>query len=327
MSPTPPAIGPDRRGIAIFTAAAATAFSLVFTGCSTSPSAKPATHLTVAVVPIVQAAPLFIAIKDGYFKREGLNVTPKITQQSTAAVSDMLHGTVQIVAAANYVSFLQAQATGALSIRILAANSRCDNGSNLVLTLPGSGITRPSDLAGKSIAVNINPNIQTLAVGAVLRSEGVPPSSVHFVTIPFPDMLAALRAHRVNAISEVEPFISDAEAAGAVKVLNGCQGPTAGIPLAGYFSTSSWAQQYPGTAAAFQTAIQRAQQYAAQNRSAITAVLPTYMKITAPVAAKVDTGIFPSSLDAASIQGLANLMESAGMIKSHLDVSPLLLHS
>jgi len=338
MSPMSPETGRGRRGITVFAATVAATLSLVIAGCSSSPStpsgggsaspsAKPMTNLTVAVVPIVQAAPLFVAIKDGYFKRAGLNVTPKITQQSTAAVSDMLHGTVQVVAAANYVSFLQAQATGAFSISILAANANCDNDSNVVLSLPGSGITKPSDLAGKTVAVNINPNIQTLTVDSVLKANGVSPSSVHFVTIPFPDMPAALKSHRVNAIAEVEPFITGTEATGAVKVLNACQGATAGIPLAGYFSTSSWAQQNPGTAKAFQTAVQQAEQYAAQNRSAVTAVLPTYMKITPALAAKVDTGIFPSSLNAASLQNLANLMQSGGMIKTHLDVSPLLFHS
>lgn len=342
MSPMSPASRRGRRGVAIGTATLAAAFSLVIAGCSSSPSPKssgaPAgasatptrtttTSLTVAVVPIVQAAPLFIAIKNGYFRHEGLNVTTKITQQSTAAVSDMLHGTVQIVAAANYVSFFQAQSTGAFSISVIAANSQCDNDSNVVLSLPGSGIAKPSDLAGKTIAVNINPNIQTLTIDAVLKADGVPPSSVHFVTIPFPDMPAALKAHRVNAIAEVEPFITSSEESGAVKVLNACQGPAAGIPLGGYFSTASWAQKNPSIAAAFQRAVQQGEQYAAQNRAAVTSVLPSYMKITPALAAKVDPSVFPPSLNATSLQNLANLMQSGGMIKTHLDVSSLLFHS
>lgn len=335
MSPISPATRRGRRGIAIGAATLAATLSLVMAGCSSgstspassgSPSKKSSpTHLTVAVVPIVQAAPLFIAIKDGYFARQGLSVTTKVTQQSTAAVADMIHGSVAIVAAANYVSFFQGQASGGFSIKVIAANSQCDNDSNVVLALANSGITKPSDLAGKSIAVNINPNIQTLTIDAVLKQDGVSPSSVHFVTIPFPDMAAALKAHRVNAIAEVEPFITSSEEAGAVKVLNACTGPTASIPLGGYFSTASWAQQNPSTALAFQRAVQQAEQYAAQNRSAVTSVLPSFMKITPALAAKVDPSVFPSSIDAANLQNLANLMQSAGMIKQPLNVTPLLL--
>src|SRR5205807_9877047 len=63
--------------------------------------------LTVGALPIVDDAPLFLAIKNGYFKQQGLTVTTEIIPQSTLAVPDMLHGTVDIIGTGNYVSFFE----------------------------------------------------------------------------------------------------------------------------------------------------------------------------------------------------------------------------
>ncbi len=68
------------------------------------------TQLTVAALPIVDDAPLFLAIKKGYFRQEGLTVSPKIIAQSTLALPDLLHGSVDIVGGGNYVSYFGGQA-------------------------------------------------------------------------------------------------------------------------------------------------------------------------------------------------------------------------
>ena len=99
----------------------------------------------------------------------------------------------------------------------------------------------------------------------MLKAAGVNPSSVHYVVIPFPDMITALKAHRVDAISAVEPFVDRGEGRGRAEVLSECQGPTASFPLSGYFATSTWVQSHPNTARAFQQALEKGQAYADAN--------------------------------------------------------------
>ncbi len=53
-----------------------------------------------------------------------------------------------------------------------------------------------------------------------LTAAGVSPCPVRYVAIPFPDMGAALKAGRVDAISAVEPFLSGAESAGAGRLVS-----------------------------------------------------------------------------------------------------------
>jgi len=334
---------PRRR--APLAAAAGVAAALLAAGCSSSgssgspgsPSPGPASasptasaleqsHITVGALPVIDDAALYLAGKLGYFRQVGLTVSIDPVTQSTQAIPDMLHGTVAVVAGANYVSFFEAQAKGTVSFKVLAEGVTCKPDTFGIAALPSSGITKPADLAGKTVAVNLTNNIQTLTLNAVLRADGVSPSSVHYVVVPFPNMVAALKAHQVSAISAVQPFLTAAEAGGAKEVVSSCDGPVAGMPLSGYFATQAWAQQNPNTARAFQAALLRAQAYANANPAAVKSILPTYIKITPQAAATVTLGTYPSTLDPAQVQKVLTLMQSGGLPTASLSAGSLLFH-
>jgi len=326
---------PRRRTACIVAAGLATLWATAACGGSAQPSASTSgtgtglekTHLTVGALPIVDDAPLFLAIKNGYFKQQGLTVTTQIIPQSTLAIPDMLHGTVDIIGTGNYVSFFEGQAQKTFSIRVLSAGATCTQNSFGILTLPKSGIKGPAGLAGKTIAVNLTNNIQTLTADTLLKANGVNPASVKYVVVPFPDMAAALKAGRVNAISVVEPFMTGAEQAmGAVPVMSQCSGSVSRLPLSGYFATAAWAAKYPHTAHAFQVAMAKAQAFADANPSAVQQVLPTYTKITAAAAPHMKLSYYPPALNPAQVQRVADLMLAGGLLKTPLDVRPLLFH-
>ena len=296
------------------------------TPASASSSALEKSSITVGALPIVDSAGLYVAMNQGYFKQAGLTVHVVPIVQSTSALPDMLHGSVDIVAGANYVSWFQAQAHGTASLKVLAAGTTCTTNTFGVLAMPSSGITKPADLSGKTIAVNLTDNVQTLTVNTLLKADGVNPASVHYVVVPFPDMITALKAHRVDAISAVEPFVTGAKAAGATQVLSECTGQVASFPLSGYFATSAWAQQYPNTARAFQKALEQGQAYAAANPQAVRQIIPTYTKITAAQSAALSLNTYPSKLDPAPLQRVATLMVTGGMLTKPLDVSSMLFH-
>lgn len=284
------------------------------------------THLTVGALAVADDAPLYIAIKDGFFKKAGLTVTAVPVAQSTQAIPDMLRGSVDIIASANYVSFFQAEDKGVLSFKVLADATHCQPDTFDVMALPKSGITKPADLAGKTVAVNLTNNVQTLTLGAVLKQDGVNPASVHYVEVPFPDMVAALKAHRVDAISAIEPFITGSEQQdGAKPVMSQCDGPTAGFPLSGYFATSSWAQQNPNTAKAFVKALDQAQALADSNPAVVRQILPTYTKVTPGAAKALKLNTYPSALSGSAMQQVLSLMQSGGMLSKPLSVSSLVL--
>ena len=283
------------------------------------------TTITVAALPIVDTVGMFIAKKEGFFKQEGLTVNVKMVAQSTAAISAMLAGSVDVIAGGNYVSFIEGDAHGAFKIRVLVDGTACGHHTFSVLALPKSGIKSPADLVGKTVAVNLTNNIQTLMLNAQLKADNIDAAKVHYVAIPFPNMAAALQTGKVDAISVVEPFLTGAEQSlGATEVTDQCLGAQSGMPLSGYFATQAWAQKYPNTARAFQRAMDKGQALADSNRALVEQVLPTYTKITTKVAALIALNSFPTSLDAMRLQRVVNLMQSGGLLTGQFNVQPLL---
>jgi NitT/TauT family transport system substrate-binding protein len=285
-------------------------------GGSTTGSASgspAATSIVVGSLPLVDTAGLQVALKEGFFKQAGLNVTVKSVTQSTAAIPDLLHGSIDVIGGGNYVSFFEAEANGTFPVEILAPADDCTTDTFGVVAMPSSGISKPADLAGKTIAVNLTQNIQTLATNSVLAADGVTASSVHYVEIPFPDMAAALQANRVDAISVVEPFLSAALAAGGKLVTSTCTGSMANFPLSGYLTTKSWAQQHAAAARAFQQAVEKGNAYANAHPSVVRSLLPTYTSITAKEAATLPLTSYPTTLTAAPMQRVATLMHGGGL--------------
>ena len=327
-----------RAGRASLAAAGTLAVALTAAACSgssagTAPATTSAhlekTSLIVGSLPVVDTAGLFLAQKEGYFKDAGLNVTIKPIAASPQAIPEMLSGHVDIVAGASYVSFLQAEAGHVGQFKILVDGQACSDDTFEILALPGSRVTSPASLVGKKIAVNELNNIQTLLTNAALQTYGISPASVRYRVIPFPLMAAALSAHRVDAISVVEPFLTEAELKyGAQPVMSTCTGPTSNFPMSGYFSTQAWARKYPNTARAFQSALQRGQALADAGRAAVEQVMPDYINGLSPEeAAVVNLGQFPTSLHFTHVQRVADLMISGGLLRDpNFSVQPMLFH-
>jgi NitT/TauT family transport system substrate-binding protein len=321
-----------RRIAAATAATAATALTASAAACGTAPPAtspaggpeKP--DLVVAAVRATDEVPLYIAQQRGFFTAQGLHVTIAPVSTSVAAIPGLLRGSIDVIAGANYVSFFGAQAEGVLRIKVIAPAASCTSTDFAVVTLPHSAISTPAGLAGKTISVPSTASVNTLLIDAQLAAHGVSPSTARFVSVPFASALAALKAHRVDAISLIEPFLTEASAAGAQTVMQLCMGPTAGLPLSGDISTAAWAAKYPRTAAAFARAITRGAQVAALSRAAGEQVLAANVRISPPsLIAMVNFNAYPFTLGAAQIQQVANLMLEDGLLHRRLNVTPLLL--
>jgi NitT/TauT family transport system substrate-binding protein len=312
-------------GLATATAALASA---ACAGCAApSPGSAPAglTHLTVGALPIVDDIPVYLAQQRGYFRREGLDVTIRTVAQSTTALPDLLHGSVDIITGANYVSFFRAQAHGLIHLRILADGEDCLPGTHVVLALPHSGVTTPADLAGKTVAVNILDDVQTMLTDETLYADDVH-TLPRYVAIPFADMPAALARHQVQAIYEVEPYLSGAEnTLGADPILDTCTGMNANLPIAGAVTTAAWAQRHPGTARAFQRAMAKAAGLADTDRAAAETAIATYLHVSPQIAALVKLDSFPASANPVQLQRMAQHMQSAGLLAQPLNVAALIV--
>lgn len=311
--------------------ACASAASLAVSCSSNSPQpqARPLAHITVGALPIVDDVPVYLAQQDGYFRQQGLRVTIKKVQQSVQALPDLLHGSVDIITGANYVSFFRADAKGLINLRILVDGADCASGTHLVLALPGSGITTAASLAGKTVAVNILNDVQTMMTDEILKASNVT-TMPHYVVVPFPDMPAALAAHRVQAIYAIEPYKSEAETKyGAEKIIDTCDGDgNADLPIAGSVTTGKWARQHPGVAHAFQRAMAQAAALADTNRPAVEHAVVKYFGVSPKVAALITLDNFPTEPNAGQIQRMVQHMQDARppLLTKPLNVAAMLVH-
>ena len=314
---------------ASFGVTAALGVALLSASC-TSAAAGPGatTHITVGALPVVDNVGLYIAADRGIFKQVGLSVTIRQVVQSTLAIPLMQKGQINIIGGANNVSFIQAAAKDPANppFRLVMEAATCAPGTFDVLTLPSSGITKPASLAGKKIAVNLTDNVQTLTINAILKDDGVNPASVHYVVVPFPKMVDALAAHKVDAISAVEPFATAAELnTGAVPILDQCQGPTDNFPISSYYATNAWVRRHPAAVAAFQQAMAQAQAIADNSRGIVEKTILTYIpKLTGVEAAILALDTFPTSIDAVQLQRVADLMYTGHLLSAPFKVSLLL---
>ena len=306
---------PARFRFAVLAATLLVAGSATACGGSTHTAAANSglekTHLTVRVLPTADMAPFYLAIKNGYFAAEGLTVEPKIMQVGTKAIQAMEQGHLDVVNA-SYVSFFLAQSKGA-KFRIVSDGYQAKEKMQEVVTLPNSSIKKIGDLAGKKIGVGTLNSIAHLAAMSTLKTNGVNLSSVTFMQVDNDKMAAAMKAGRIDAGYDMEPYLSqDQQKYGMKKVFDAMTGETADLALSGYVTTADWARKYPKTFAAFRRAVTKGQ--AAADRQAVEQILPTFTKIDAKTASVINLGSYPTTLNKVRLQRVVVLMVDFGLL-------------
>jgi NitT/TauT family transport system substrate-binding protein len=326
---TSPRIGRHRpAGARFFLAVASGLVVLAAAGCSSSGGAGGSVSgvITIAAVPGIDDAPLYIAQQDGLFAAAGLqHVVIKKESQESDEFSALQSNQAQI-AATDYGNVFYAQSQGQ-DYRILANGYDAATGTLEVLTLPGSSIKGPAQLSGQKVALpsyDTLPNMPSdapVSLEAAAASEvlsnyiGNAPNPVSWVKMPEASELSALETHRVQAILVGQPYIFEAERdAGAVEVLDACSGATANLPLSGYVATGSWVSKNPAAVADFQSAIAKAQADASM-AGPVQKALPKYTGMSVVDADLSTIGTYPTTTSATELARVDRLLFLANMAK------------
>ena len=309
-------------GKALVVTAAALALALV-AGCSSGRGAAASSgvekpNLNVAVVPALDSAGFFVALYQGLFKAQGLNVHFIPATSSETVIANQVKGADDITAG-NYVSYIQAQRSGEANLDIFAEGSVMEPGAQGIYTMPNSPIRTLADLKNHTIAINAPKNILYLLASSVLAEHGISPASVKFTSVPFPEMATELKSGAVSAAVLPEPFSSGAEQAeGGIPLVDLNQGATTSFPVEGYVVTKQWAAKYPHTLAAFYKALEEGQQIADTSRAAVEAAMedvPAPFGVSKATAAVMGLDSYPvstgpvGSVDKIRLQRVVNVMQ------------------
>jgi NitT/TauT family transport system substrate-binding protein len=281
--------------------------------------------INVGAIAGASSAALYIAYDKGYFKQEGLNVKIVTTSNGSTALTQMKGGQLDITLA-NDVSGIQYKIKGNPIQLVFDGPSNAPH-TIVISALPTSNIKTLADLQGKKLGISSQQDAVFATLKQSLQAVNVDPTSVHYITVPYANSEQALKSGSVDATVTTEPYTTEAaEELGTRPVVDVfAQGSAeANIPNAGYFASDKFVKDNPKTLAAFQRAMVKGADDAANRQNVENAVGKHLSKLSKQVLDVMALPGFPSDLDPNRIQRVADLMQKAGLIKTHFDVRQML---
>jgi NitT/TauT family transport system substrate-binding protein len=212
--------------------------------------------LRIAVLPILDTLPLYVAEAEGYFAAHGITV--ELIPAASAAERDQLLQAGQIdgfitdlVALALY----NRDATQVVAVRY-AMVPTADFAQFRILAAAQSGITTAEGLRGVPIGVSEGTVIEYVT-HRLLEAEGLPTDAIATLAVPkIPDRMALLGAGELSAATLPEPLASLAMQQGAVVIADDTRHPE--ISCSVYAFRKDVLTQQPQTVRAFLAAIDEA---------------------------------------------------------------------
>ncbi|GAB3618215.1 ABC transporter substrate-binding protein [Okibacterium endophyticum] len=318
-----------RKSVSVIVAA--TVAALAVSACS-SPSPDDGgtgdelTPVTVGVIPIVDVAPIYLGVSQGFFEEEGLEVTLEIAQGGAAIVPAVVSDEYQF-GFSNVTSLLLAAQQGVPLKAVAPGNfSTGQVGEDFaaVVVPEDSDIATVADLAGHTVAVNTLNNIGDSTVRKVVEDAGGDPMAVEFVEMGFPDMPAAIAEGQVDAAWILEPHLTMALQQGARVISWNYAEVDPDLMIAAYFTSEQFLSSDPDTVDAFAAALSRSFEYAEENPEETRAALDEYTTIDTAVKEAMVMPRFETSLSEESMQLLADLALEYGLVTEPVDIDKLL---
>ncbi len=164
--------------------------------------AAPAEPIRIAVSQTPLSLPIYVADSQGYFAAEGLTVRLNEVIGGPRAFQQMLDGTSDLATASEAVVMFNSFRRS--DYAVVATFVTSDDDSKVV-TRADSGITRPDQLAGKTVAT-VSASSSHYYLDSMLLLNGVDPKSVKLRNLQPEAMVEALTKSEVDAIAIWEPF-------------------------------------------------------------------------------------------------------------------------
>ncbi|WP_439378686.1 ABC transporter substrate-binding protein [Amycolatopsis lexingtonensis] len=308
--------------VAVLTALSVVGGFFLYRG-SGQPAESPPTLLRVGVLPLVDVAAFYRAVDQEYFRKAGLEVQVVTVASGPEAVRGLETGRLD-VAFSSYPGMFMAQATHAADLKIIAPAYTAKPGHLMLVGAPNHSFTRPDQAAHKRIGVTSRGSISDLLAISELQQAGGDPASITWVTMDMRAMVPAMQRGQIDGAVLAEPFVTTADKAGAVKLLDLGLDLNFEIAMSGWVVPARSAATRPEVIDAFQRALNRGVGDV-QNRDVREQIFQQYLGVDATTARDVRVGSFPAHLDLGDIQRVADLMVQQKMLPGPFNVATMFL--
>ncbi len=231
--------------------------SLALSSCTPAQPAGPA-PLKVAVLPVIDSLPMYVAQQEGFFEKRGVKV--EFVPVASAAERDQLLVVGQADGMINEVVstlFFNKEKTQVQIVRYARAATAQDALFRL-LAAKDSALRSPQDLKGVPVGVSEGTVIAYLT-DRLLAAEGLEPADIQTIAVPkIPDRMALLASGELKAAMLPDPLSSLALQQGAVLILDDTRHPELSYSTIAF--RKSVLEQNPEGVRAFLAAIEDATQ-------------------------------------------------------------------
>lgn len=170
-------------------------------------------------IPIIHELPLHAAIAQGFLEQEGIKAELQVVAGGAVGIPAMLGGSLHLTHS-DYTTVVKAWDAGfGIVVVFPIAKHTVGNDSSALVVRADAPIKTAQDLEGKTVAPNVLHGVSWLYTLEWMTLKGADPKKVNWVEIPFPAMMGALRAGRVDAVYSSEPFIALEMEKGGLRVL------------------------------------------------------------------------------------------------------------
>ena len=258
----------------------------------------------------VPSAFLQYGVEQGIFEEHDLDLTVTPSQGGATVVPSVVSGKTDI-GGSNLVSVLLARGED-IPVTIVAPGTFVQDdpkGDFSAIVVAGdSDIRSPADLQGRSLAVNTLKNIAEATAKASLEDKGVDVSQVELAEVDFPDMLPALEAGRVDAAFAIEPFVTQALAAGGRVIDRPYVGTKPGLQIGCYFTTEQFVEENGDAIESFRAGVADTAAAVREDPAGFRDFLTTAAELPPEVAKDIVLPEWKAESDDASLELIAELM-------------------
>lgn len=284
-----------RLGRSRFVALAALAPTVAM--CHTAVGGADLTPVNIIVIPSDTAGQVYYADALGMFKAAGLDVHVSTMTAVPPIISAVVSGAADIGFTTIGTAALGREK--GLPVRLVAPGGLWNSVHPTAALVVAKDATEKSagDFVGKTIGVPGIADLTYYGARAWLDRNGVDSSSVKFVEIPFPEMVPALKTHRVDGAIVAEPFLTIAkEDTRVVAAVNDAIADR--FISTGWISSESWLNSHPAAAAAVARVLHQAAVWGNTHQQQSAAILLKYTKLSPTIAARMTRVDYATDMNA-----------------------------
>jgi NitT/TauT family transport system substrate-binding protein len=299
-------------------------FAMLLSACGgAAPAAQEDPTLKMALLPILDALPMYVADAQGYFTDAGIKV--EFVPVASAAERDQIMQAGQADGMINdLISTVFYNKDGQkIDVVRFARYATPADAQYSILAAKDSGITRPEDLKGVEIGISQGTVIE-YTTQRLLENAGLQAADIKTTKVPRnPDRLQLLAEGKMKAATLPEPFASLAEQGGAIRVVD-----DRGLPSVGTSEISfsiGTLKNKPETVKKFLAALEKATADVNADPTKWDTLLTDRKLIPAPLIGKYALPQFPAASvpSEAQMNDVLAWMIAKGLIKQEVPYSQL----